>query len=82
MPVVAVGAAFDYHAGMQHEPPQWVQDWGLQWVHRLAREPRRLWKRYLPFNAAYVVLLGSQAIGAWRPDPASGREPRQELRLT
>jgi exopolysaccharide biosynthesis WecB/TagA/CpsF family protein len=82
MPVVAVGAAFEYHAGVQQEPPRWVQDWGLQWVHRLAREPRRLWKRYLLLNAAYIVLLLAQATGAWRPDPASGREPRQELLLT
>ena len=37
MPLVAVGAAFDYHAGVKQEPPAWVQRAGLQWLHRLAR---------------------------------------------
>lgn len=74
MPVVAVGAAFDYHAGIATEPPSWVQRVGMQWAYRLAQSPRRLWRRYLLLNPAYAVLLLVQASGAWKPDE-HGIEP-------
>jgi N-acetylglucosaminyldiphosphoundecaprenol N-acetyl-beta-D-mannosaminyltransferase len=74
MPALAVGAAFDYHAGLQIEPPQWVQRRGLQWLWRLAAEPRRLWRRYLLLNPAYLTLLAAQRLRVWRPQPA-GRPP-------
>jgi N-acetylglucosaminyldiphosphoundecaprenol N-acetyl-beta-D-mannosaminyltransferase len=74
MPTLAVGAAFDYHAGSQTEPPQWVQRRGLQWLWRLAAEPRRLWRRYLLLNPAYLALLAAQRLGVWRPRPG-GRPP-------
>lgn len=45
--MVGVGAAFDIHAGEVKEAPQWIKNIGLQWLHRLVLEPRRLWKRYL-----------------------------------
>ena len=77
MPVIAVGAAFDFHAGLLPEAPQAMQRAGLQWVHRLIQEPGRLWKRYLTLNPAYLGLLGLQAVGLWRPDPAASR-PRGE----
>lgn len=51
---VAVGAAFDFAAGTKSVAPQWMQDNGLEWVHRLASEPRRLWKRYLFGNTRFV----------------------------
>jgi N-acetylglucosaminyldiphosphoundecaprenol N-acetyl-beta-D-mannosaminyltransferase len=55
---IGVGAAFDYHTGRLKDSPQWLKPLGLQWLHRLAQEPRRLWKRYLVNNPAFV----SQAI--------------------
>jgi exopolysaccharide biosynthesis WecB/TagA/CpsF family protein len=55
MPMLAVGAAFDYHAGAVSEPPAWMQRYGLQWAYRLAQDPRRLWRRYLVLNPRYVV---------------------------
>ncbi len=67
MPALAVGAAFDYHAGLQAEPPHWVQRWGLQWLWRLAAEPTRLWRRYLLLNPAYLALLAAQRLRIWRP---------------
>jgi N-acetylglucosaminyldiphosphoundecaprenol N-acetyl-beta-D-mannosaminyltransferase len=79
IPIVAVGAAFDYHAGLLREPPAVVQRAGLQWAYRLAQEPRRLWKRYLILNPAYMALLAFQALGLWRPDPTSDVAPRGEL---
>lgn len=54
-PLVAVGAAFDFHAGTLKQAPAWVQRRGFEWAYRLAREPRRLWKRYLVGNAVFFV---------------------------
>jgi N-acetylglucosaminyldiphosphoundecaprenol N-acetyl-beta-D-mannosaminyltransferase len=69
MPVIAVGAAFDYHAGLVGEPPRWIQDWGLQWAYRLIQNPTRLWRRYLLLNPQYLARLLAQKVGLWRPDP-------------
>lgn len=69
MPVIAIGAAFDYHAGRVDQPPQWVQDRGLQWAYRLVQDPRRLWRRYLLLNPEYLARLAGQWMGFWRPDP-------------
>jgi N-acetylglucosaminyldiphosphoundecaprenol N-acetyl-beta-D-mannosaminyltransferase len=79
MPVVAVGAAFDFHAGLLPEAPPAMQRAGLQWLHRLIQEPGRLWKRYLTLNPAYLGLLGLQALGIWRPDPGTARRPGREV---
>jgi N-acetylglucosaminyldiphosphoundecaprenol N-acetyl-beta-D-mannosaminyltransferase len=46
--VLGVGAAFDIHAGTLAQAPPWMQRAGLEWLFRLWREPRRLWRRYLP----------------------------------
>jgi N-acetylglucosaminyldiphosphoundecaprenol N-acetyl-beta-D-mannosaminyltransferase len=69
LPVLAVGAAFDYHAGLQKEPPAWIQRAGLQWLWRLVAEPRRLWRRYVLLNPVYVSLVAVQRLRLWRPDP-------------
>jgi N-acetylglucosaminyldiphosphoundecaprenol N-acetyl-beta-D-mannosaminyltransferase len=50
-----VGAAFDIHAGLLRQAPAWVRASGLEWAFRLAVEPRRLWRRYLRNNPAFVV---------------------------
>ena len=44
--MVGVGAAFDWFAGMQPRAPKWLQLLGLEWAHRVASEPKRLWPRY------------------------------------
>jgi exopolysaccharide biosynthesis WecB/TagA/CpsF family protein len=74
VPALAVGAAFDYHAGTRPEPPLWIQRAGLQWLWRLAAEPRRLWRRYLLLNPAYLTLLVAQRLHLWRPD-TTGKAP-------
>ena len=48
--MVGVGAAFDFHAGLLRQAPTWMQQRGLEWLFRLAVEPRRLWRRYLSNN--------------------------------
>jgi N-acetylglucosaminyldiphosphoundecaprenol N-acetyl-beta-D-mannosaminyltransferase len=51
---LAVGAAFDFVAGQKRQAPLWMQRNGLEWLFRLATEPRRLWKRYLFGNARFL----------------------------
>lgn len=68
-PVLAVGAAFDYHAGQLRHPPAWMQRRGLEWLWRLGLEPRRLWRRYLLLNPAYLARLFAQKVGLWRAAP-------------
>jgi N-acetylglucosaminyldiphosphoundecaprenol N-acetyl-beta-D-mannosaminyltransferase len=58
--MLGVGAAFDFYAGQKRQAPGWMQRNGLEWVFRLATEPRRLWKRYLRHNPRFVVLFAAQ----------------------
>jgi N-acetylglucosaminyldiphosphoundecaprenol N-acetyl-beta-D-mannosaminyltransferase len=53
--ILCVGAAFDFVAGTARRAPRWMQRVGLEWVHRLLSEPRRLWKRYLVGNPRFVL---------------------------
>lgn len=53
--MIGVGAAFDFHAGTVQRAPAWMRDNGLEWLHRLASEPGRLWKRYLVTNTLFVM---------------------------
>lgn len=76
MPMLAVGAAFDYYAGTVTEPPAWIQRAGLQWAYRLVQEPRRLWRRYLILNPRYAAGIARQCICRSCFDAAdSGPEP-------
>jgi len=52
--ILGVGAAFDIHAGLLPQAPEWMQRRGLEWLYRLLKEPRRLWKRYLGNNPRFV----------------------------
>jgi N-acetylglucosaminyldiphosphoundecaprenol N-acetyl-beta-D-mannosaminyltransferase len=53
--MLGVGAAFDFHAGTVSRAPAWMRHNGLEWLHRLVSEPRRLWKRYLITNTAFMI---------------------------
>jgi N-acetylglucosaminyldiphosphoundecaprenol N-acetyl-beta-D-mannosaminyltransferase len=53
--LVGVGAAFDFHAGIVSQAPGWMQHNGLEWLYRLTREPKRLWRRYLTQNPRFLV---------------------------
>ncbi len=71
--LIGVGAAFDFHAGTMPRAPLWMQRVGLEWLHRLACEPRRLWRRYLIIAPKFALfVLGEQcrsaALGARRQD--------------
>jgi len=54
--MLGVGAAFDFIAGSLPQAPAWIQRRGLEWLFRLACEPRRLWWRYLKHNPRFFVL--------------------------
>ena len=60
--MVGVGAAFDFHAGTMKRAPKWMQNAGLEWLYRLASEPRRLWKRYLVTNTIFVIGVAKQLL--------------------
>jgi len=65
--LVGVGAAFDFHAGLVPQAPSWMQNLGLEWVYRLSKEPRRLWRRYARYNPRFVAGFARQrAVGRRR----------------
>jgi exopolysaccharide biosynthesis WecB/TagA/CpsF family protein len=79
MPIVAVGAAFNFHAGQLSQAPRALQDRGLEWLYRLLQEPQRLWKRYLVLNPLYLSLLGLQWARLRSFDPENAIPPTQEM---
>ena len=79
MPALAVGAAFSFHAGDTPQAPPAMQRWGLEWLYRLVQEPRRLWRRYLLLNPAYVTLLALQRLGVHRIQSDDLDPPASEL---
>lgn len=80
MPILAVGAAFNFHAGELPQAPAFLQRRGLEWLYRLCKEPRRLWRRYLYLNPMYVSLLTLQACGLSSIKPESANVPSEEVR--
>lgn len=60
--LIGVGAAFDFHVGRIRRAPPWMRNYGLEWLHRLLSEPRRLWKRYLLTAPAFVVLASRETL--------------------
>jgi len=66
-----VGAAFDYHTGRIRDCAPWIKRAGLQWLHRLVQDPRRLWKRYARNNPEFLWRITMQLLrdavrGSWR----------------
>jgi len=54
---MSVGSSFDIHSGMRSRAPRWMQQSGVEWLFRLASEPKRLWKRYLLGNLAFLYIV-------------------------
>jgi N-acetylglucosaminyldiphosphoundecaprenol N-acetyl-beta-D-mannosaminyltransferase len=74
--LIGVGAAFDFHAGLVPQAPNWIQESGLEWAYRLAHEPRRLWRRYMRYNPRFLGAFARQLARHHR----SGRRPRTRPR--
>ena len=67
-----VGGSFDVLAGLTKRAPLTWQRMGLEWAYRLLQEPRRLWRRYLVTNSAFIALTLREAV---RPTPAASSHP-------
>ncbi|MGB7537217.1 MAG: WecB/TagA/CpsF family glycosyltransferase [Anaerolineales bacterium] len=65
--MIGVGAAFDFLSGRKRQAPRWIQRAGMEWLFRLASEPRRLWRRYAQYPL-FVALVLLQAAGITRYD--------------
>jgi len=74
--MLGVGAAFDFLSGRKRQAPGFMQRAGMEWLFRLATEPRRLWRRYLSQNPRFLVLFGLQLVRA-----RLGQRPRREQPL-
>ena len=57
-----MGVAFDFHAGVVSRAPAWRRDNGMEWLHRVASEPRRLWRRYLVTNTLFILGAARQLL--------------------
>ena len=78
-PALAVGAAFEFHAGLRPQAPRWMQNAGLEWLFRLSKEPGRLWKRYLFLNPWYLALLSLQELGLVCFNPQDAVAPKDHM---
>jgi N-acetylglucosaminyldiphosphoundecaprenol N-acetyl-beta-D-mannosaminyltransferase len=61
--IVASGATFDFFSGKIKQAPPWIRKSGFEWLYRLTKDFRRLWVRYLVYNAVFVVMFGLQLTG-------------------
>jgi N-acetylglucosaminyldiphosphoundecaprenol N-acetyl-beta-D-mannosaminyltransferase len=66
---LGVGGSFDHLGGRARRAPRWMQRSGLEWLHRLAQEPRRLWRRYLFGNSAFIWLVMRERLRGRGPAP-------------
>jgi N-acetylglucosaminyldiphosphoundecaprenol N-acetyl-beta-D-mannosaminyltransferase len=73
--MIGVGAAFDIHTGNIKDAPDWMKRSGLQWLHRLQQEPRRLGRRYLVNNPRFVVRIAGQLLRDRFEGRRRGRSP-------
>jgi N-acetylglucosaminyldiphosphoundecaprenol N-acetyl-beta-D-mannosaminyltransferase len=77
--MVGVGAAFDVHTGQVRDAPAWVKRAGMQWLHRITQEPRRLAPRYLENNPQFAwkmsVQLTRRAARRWADSRMGSAKP-------
>lgn len=59
---LGVGGSFDHVSGLARRAPGWMRRSGLEWLYRLIREPRRLWRRYLIGNSVFLWLIVRQRL--------------------
>lgn len=81
MPLMAVGAAFDFHAGLVSQAPSWMQKRGLEWFYRFVHEPQRLWERYTKLNLLYLVYLVLQVTKLRKMKTEDAVSPKAQMRF-
>ena len=69
--ILCIGATIDFEAGKIRRAPKWIRAIGFEWLYRLLKEPKRLWKRYLIEDMPFLFLLMKQKFGLYR-NPFSG----------
>ena len=79
MPLIAVGAAYDFHAGILAKSPEFLSNIGLEWLFRMMKEPKRLWKRYVFLNPLFMWLFFLQAFKIKHFDPTDATRPVKEV---
>ena len=60
--VGTIGAVFNFYAGTVQRAPQWWQNHGLEWLYRLLKEPRRMWRRYILGNTKFLYYIAKEKI--------------------
>ena len=55
--VISIGAVFDFYAGTVKRAPKWMISLGFEWIYRLIREPKRMWRRYLIGNIKFIAQI-------------------------
>ena len=64
--VCCIGAVFDFYAGTIKRAPKWMICLGLEWLYRLIKEPRRMWRRYLIGNVKFLWLILNEKFLAYK----------------
>jgi N-acetylglucosaminyldiphosphoundecaprenol N-acetyl-beta-D-mannosaminyltransferase len=75
---MGVGGAVDVLAGVVSRAPGWSQRWGLEWLHRLIQEPRKMARRYIGTNLRFALILLAVVIRAGRPVTSTPPPPPQD----
>jgi N-acetylglucosaminyldiphosphoundecaprenol N-acetyl-beta-D-mannosaminyltransferase len=63
--ICCIGAVFDFYAGTINRAPQWMINIGLEWLYRLIREPKRMWRRYIIGNTIFILLMIKEKVKLW-----------------
>jgi N-acetylglucosaminyldiphosphoundecaprenol N-acetyl-beta-D-mannosaminyltransferase len=59
-------ATFDFFSGRIKQAPRWIRDAGFERLYQLTKDFRRLWLRYIVYNAVFLVVFAVQTTGIWR----------------
>ena len=76
--MIGVGAAFDFHAGMVKWAPAWIRNAGMEWLYRLIKEPRRMWRRNLDGPLFMMRVIWQRVVRAFRVYLAGRRAGEEE----
>ncbi len=60
--VGTIGAVFDFYAGTAQRAPEWWQEHSLEWLYRLVKEPKRMWRRYVIGNPLFLWNIGKERV--------------------
>ena len=79
---LAIGATIDFEAGYKPRSPEWMSEIGLEWLHRLLSEPKRLWRRYLVDSVPFFWLVLQQKLNLYKFPSTSMRRLQSLSQVT